>query len=79
MKPNCHNRPDYRDTVTVQNGWRDALVFDAITGGNIETRVPNMIEIPFTMSKECQQLKAPFGEAYIHGWNCEGCSQYDRA
>ena len=61
-KPDCHNRPDYLDTVTVQDGWR-------IAG---DSRAPIMRTIPDPMSKGCQQ-HSPHGAATIYGWDCAGC------
>ena len=78
-RPACYNRPDYQDSMRKQDGWVDVVVHDLQTGKDIPTRVPRMVDIPFAMSNRCMQNDPPFGEAYIHGWNCEGCSQYDRA
>ena len=61
-KPDCHNRPDYADTVTVQDGWRT----------DVDTRAPIMRIIPDPMSKGCQQ-HSPHGAATIYGWDCAGC------
>lgn len=59
-KPACFNRPAFRDTIVVQDGWT-------------EDGRRNMVEIPDPMSKTCPQNKPPFGEAYIQGWDCVGC------
>ena len=61
-KPDCHNRPDYADTVEVQDGWRRAG----------DTRAPIMRTIPDPMSKTCQQ-HSPHGAATLYGWDCAGC------
>ena len=64
-KPNCFNRPAYKDTVEVQDGWRYVTVLECF-------RAPNMITILDPMSKTCQQ-HSPHGAATIYGWDCEGC------
>ncbi|WP_288081853.1 hypothetical protein [Pseudomonas sp.] len=60
----CHNRPPFRDTVCVQDGWNDD-----------GTR--RVVEIPFRMSRECRYdrslsdsacagcHRAGSGEAYV--------------
>lgn len=67
-KPPCFNRPPYKDTIVVQDGWINQE-FPFIG----KTRTPRMVEIDDPMSKACQQNKPPFGEAYRMGWDCEGC------
>ena len=64
MKPNCYNRPPFKDTVLVQDGWMWREM----------TRLPRMVEIPDPMSKTCQQ-HGPMGEATLHPekWDCAGC------
>ena len=71
-KPDCHNRPDYADTVTAQDGWRKAHVRDVATDELFETRLPIMRIIPDPMSKGCQQ-HSPHGAAMLYGWDCAGC------
>ena len=71
-KPDCHNRPDYADTVTVQDGWKYVSVVDEMAGRLVRTRVTNMLAIPDPMSKGCQQ-HSPHGAATIYGWDCAGC------
>ena len=70
-KPNCHNRPDYADTVTVQDGWEQVQMHD-IHGHVVDTRVPVMRTIHNPMSKTCQQ-HSPHGAATMYGWDCAGC------
>ena len=70
-KPNCHNRPDYLDTVTVQDGWEDVRITTNM-GRVIDSRVPIMKTRPNPMSKECQQ-HSPHGAATMYGWDCAGC------
>lgn len=60
-KPACFNRPAYRDTLMVQDGWTE-------DGRRI------MREHHDLMSKTCPQNTPPFGEAYIQRWDCDGCA-----
>lgn len=59
-KPKCFNRPHFHDKIRIQDGWH-------------EDGRANFVIIPQPMTKNCHQNEAPFGEAYIHGWDCEGC------
>ena len=77
-KPNCFNRQDYADTVTVQDGWKYVSLVDGHADGLVRTRVPNMLAIPDPMSKECMQ-HSPHGAATIYGWDCEGCKHEPEA
>ena len=70
-KPDCHNRPDYADIVTVQDGWEDVRITTNM-GRVIDSRVPVMKTIPDPMSKECMQ-HSPHGAATLYGWDCAGC------
>ena len=70
-KPDCHNRPDYADTLTVQDGWEEVRITTNL-GRVIDSRVPIMKTIPDTMSKTCQQ-HSPHGAATLYGWDCAGC------
>jgi hypothetical protein len=73
MKPNCHNRPDFSDTVRHQTGWMDIHLEDDYDGcAMIKTRVPMMETRPAVMSRNCQQ-HGPFGAATMYGWDCSGC------
>lgn len=69
MKPRCHNRPPFNDTVQVQDGWYGQIL--PFVG---KTRIPHMVEIPDPMSKDCKQ-HGPMGEATLHPeqWACDGC------
>jgi hypothetical protein len=58
--PPCYNRKPFADVRVVQDGWT--------SDGR-----RNMITIPDKMSKTCPQPKAPFGEAFIQGWDCGQC------
>lgn len=65
--PNCYNRPPFKDTVQVQDGWASyAPAFGFVT------QLRKMKTIPDPMSKGCQQ-HGPLGQATLHGWDCEGC------
>ena len=70
-KPNCHNRPDYLDTVTVQDGWSDEVI-TTCHGMTNRSRVSIMKIIQNPMSKGCQQ-HSPHGAATLYGWDCAGC------
>lgn len=67
--PNCYNRPPFKDTVEVQDGWSPIYNADGYTR--------NMKTIPDPMSKGCQQ-HSPLGEATLHGWDCAGCRWLSR-
>ena len=69
MKPSCYNRPPFKDTATVRDGWRPFWVKDSHT-----LYSPLVIDVPDPMSKTCQQ-HGPMGEATLHPekWDCEGC------
>lgn len=64
-KPNCYNRPPYKDTVYVQDGW-------IAPNPTSMTRIASMKLIPDPMSKDCKQ-HGPNGAATLYGWNCDGC------
>ena len=81
-KPNCFNRPAYKDTVEVQDGWY-AGIYKTGKDGDVfpvraPTRSPIMRTIPDPMSKECMQ-HSPHGAATIYGWDCEGCKHEPEA
>ena len=61
MKYGCHNRPDYKPTLMVQDGYytEDHL------------RISKMVEIPFTMTTECQFTKTDLGKTDPKCNNCE--------
>ena len=65
-KPSCYNRPAYKDSIFVQDGWKKAKAGKAII------RLPLMKLIPDPMSKNCQQW-GPMGEAKLKNWDCQGC------
>lgn len=73
MRPRCHNRPPFKDTVIAQDGWVYEIV-RLLGGGEAQTRSPIVKEVPDPMSKECQQHGAS-GEATLHpeDWDCAGC------
>ena len=61
MKYGCHNRPDYKPTLMVQDGH--------YTDGR--SRIPKMVEITFTMTTECQFTKTELGKTDPKCNNCE--------
>lgn len=56
----CHNRPEFRTGLVVQDGW----FMDGVT------RVPRMISVPFRMSPACQYRHTELGKADP---GCQGC------
>ena len=76
-KPNCFNRPAYKDTVEVQDGWDHVKIRD-IHGRVVDTRVPAMKTRPNPMSKQCMQHTS-HGAATIYGWDCDGCKHEPEA
>ena len=76
-KPSCHNRPDYLDTVTVQDGWSDEVI-TTCRGMTNRSRVSIIKIIQNPMSKECMQHTA-HGAATIYGWDCGGCKHEPEA
>lgn len=68
MKPSCYNRPPFRDTREVQDGYERPI------GNMSAVIVPRMVTIDDPMSKGCQQW-GPLGEATLHPerWDCVGC------
>jgi len=73
LKPACYNRPPFKDSVTVQDGWCYEKVRDEL-GRILRIRMDVMVAIPDPMSKTCQQ-HGPLGEATLHhgDWDCVGC------
>jgi hypothetical protein len=61
MKYGCFNRLDYKPTVTVQHGYTSAK----------NSRMDFTIEIPFTMTTECQYTKTALGKTDPKCNNCE--------
>ncbi|TXH55154.1 MAG: hypothetical protein E6Q97_09380 [Desulfurellales bacterium] len=66
MIPTCHNRPPFRDTVTVPDGY------------HADGR-RRFAEIPHTMSTDCGSWKGfwtvdpPVRTPDALGFDCEGC------
>lgn len=71
-KPSCYNRPDFKDTVTFQDGWEEKTIHLSGSSEGVRLRLPRMVTLPFTMSKDCKQW-GPFGEAKLKQWDCLGC------
>jgi hypothetical protein len=53
----CHDRAPFADVALVQKGWS--------TDGR-----RSMLEVPFTMAKDCQYVKSELGKADPQ---CSGC------
>lgn len=63
MTPNaCHNRPPFRTSHPMQDGW----YMDGVT------RTPSMITVPFRMTTDCQYSRDPMGLGQ-NDPRCEGC------
>lgn len=56
----CHNRPEYKTRVVVQDGW----FMDGVT------RVPKMISLPFRNSAQCNYTHTSLCQA---DERCKGC------
>lgn len=59
-KNGCHNRPEYRKMLPVQDGWW-------LDG---HTRVAKMVPSAFRMSTECNYTRTALGQA---DHKCAGC------
>jgi len=56
----CFNRPLYRASMKVQDGyWDDGL-----------QRIPKLVSIPFRMNPDCQYTHSTLGQ---QDKNCVGC------
>lgn len=64
-KPSCYNRPEFKKSLLVQDGWEWDFLNDSI-------RHSSMKRIPHTMSMDCRQW-GPMGEAKLKHWDCDGC------
>lgn len=60
----CHNRADYKPSYWVQDGYYDS------EPGMPLARIPRMVEVPFTMSPDCEYTKSDLGRADV---GCVGC------
>lgn len=56
----CHNRPPYKTSMPVQDGY----FMDGVT------RAPRMVPVPFRMARDCQYTKSALGQA---DRACAGC------
>lgn len=57
----CHNRPPFRTSLKVQDGyWDDGL-----------QRIPKLVSVPFRMEFSCQYRKTDLGKADAR---CAGCN-----
>ena len=71
MKPRCYNRPDYQDSVRLQDGSYLTSAY-VIGDGYRPVQARREVVIPDHMSKTCQQW-GEFGEARRMNWECDGC------
>lgn len=60
----CHNRPDYKGTLQVQEGW--------VNVPDTNMRVAVMRTIPFTGSMDCNYTHTELGQCDAR---CEGCAR----
>lgn len=58
----CHNRPDFRPSLIVQDGW----FLDGVT------RVPKLVSVPFRMNPDCQYRHTTLGQ---QDTSCDGCKR----
>lgn len=58
----CYDRPPFRDTLSVQDGWT-------------KSGTKYTVEIPFRMDQECQYRHTQLGKADP---GCVGCKWRDR-
>lgn len=68
-KPNCFNRPDYKDHLIVQDGWGWLKI------KGLSFKVPIMKTIKNVMSKDCKQNDEG-GAAKRYNWDCDCCIHY---
>ena len=64
MTYGCHNRPDYKPILMVQDGYSQSKP-------TATSRLDKMVEIPFTMSQDCQFTKSNLGKTDPKCNNCE--------
>ena len=62
----CHQRADYKPSYWVQDGYYDS------EPGMPPARIPRMVEVPFTMSPDCEYTKSDLGRADV---GCVGCTR----
>jgi len=72
-KPDCFNRPDYKDNFETQDGWKKVSVRRPQGMGFV--LMPNMVTIKNVLTTHCRQNE-PLGAATIYNWNCEGCNHH---
>lgn len=60
MTHGCHDRPEYREVLPVQDGW----FLDGTT------RTPRMVAMKFRMERSCQYTHTDAGKADA---GCDGC------
>ena len=60
----CHNRADYKPSYLAHDGYYDS------EPGMPLARIPRMVEVPFTMSPDCQYTQSDLGRVDA---GCNGC------
>ena len=66
----CHNRADYKPSYLAQDGYYKS------EPGMPLARIPRMVEVPFTMSPDCQYTKSELGQRDA---GCIGCMRKEVA
>lgn len=67
-RPNgCHNRAPLQPQTMMQDGWIDQPL-----GSGVNTRIPNMVPVPFRMSTKCNYSRDPMGYGQKDP-RCKGC------
>lgn len=64
----CFNRDPFKERMYVQDGWR-FVELDVGKTFTVSTKIPNMVEAPFRMSKNCEYKK----HDKYNDPNCVGC------
>ena len=62
MTHGCHNRQPFRDWHMAQDGYTSSRP-------DADTRLPRMVKVPHTMTRECQYTKQNPTDA-----GCAGCA-----
>lgn len=60
----CHNHSPYRESYPAQDGYYPS------EPGMPPARIPRMVEVPFSMSPDCEYTKSDLGRADV---GCAGC------
>lgn len=68
MAYGCFGRKPFRETFQAQDGWTSATLTPDIVPS---TRKPQMVTIPFRMSKQCEYSLTELGKADKGCVDCE--------